>query len=64
MKKQDVSKKTEDQLLKIAKQYIWAVEKRGDLETRDCDDEEFFEISAWSLKAALTAAYELGRASK
>lgn len=62
--KKTMSKKENEQLLEIAKNYIYAVEARGDLETRDCDDEDFFETSAWSIKAALTAAYELGKASK
>jgi hypothetical protein len=34
------------------------------LETRDSDSLDFHGISVWSLRAALQAAYELGRSSK
>ncbi len=47
-------------LLKIAKNYFPAVEERGSLETRDNDHEDFFEVSVWSLKAALKEAYKAG----
>lgn len=47
-------------LLKIAKKNFSAVEERGNLETRDNDYEDFFEVSVWGLKKALEEAYKLG----
>ena len=49
------------QLVSVAQSHIPALEDRGDLEARDNDHEDFFETSVWSLKAALMAAYDLGR---
>ena len=34
------------------------------LETRNSDELDFHEVSIWSLKEALEAAYELGRRNK
>ncbi len=34
------------------------------LETRNMDSLDFHEVAAWEIKAALRAAFELGRASK
>ena len=48
----------------IAKEIIYAIEKRGGLDTRNNDDEDFIETSVWSLKAALEAAYEAGKNDK
>ena len=48
-------------LVKIAEKNIPELEGRGDLEARNNDGEDFFETSVWSLKAALIAAYELGK---
>ena len=59
-----LNKKTEAQLLKIAKEYMYAVEQRGDLEYRNCDSEDFIGVSVGSIAAVLQAAYELGKASK
>ena len=59
-----LNKKTEAQLLKIAKEYMYAVEQRGDLEYRNRDSEDFIEVSVGSIAAVLQAAYELGKASK
>lgn len=47
-------------LLKIAMKHFPAVEDRGSLETRNNDHEDFFEVSVWSLKAALEEAYKAG----
>ena len=52
------------ELVKIAQENISTLEWRDDLEEHRTDDEDFFETSVWSLKAALLAAYELGRKSK
>ena len=52
---------TIEALAKIAEENIPELEGRGDLESRNNDSEDFFETSVWSLKAALIAAYELGR---
>lgn len=56
-----ISKRTQRKLLEIAKENMYAVQERGDLETRHSDSEDFLDISVWGLKAALEAAYELGR---
>lgn len=53
----------EKKLVKIAEENIPELEGRGDLEARNNDREDFFETSVWSLKAALIAAYELGKKS-
>lgn len=50
-----------EKLVKIANQNIPELEGRKDLEARYSDDADFFETSVWSLKAALIAAYELGK---
>lgn len=48
-------------LVKIAEESIPELAGRGDLEAHNTDREDFFETSVWSLKAALIAAYELGK---
>jgi hypothetical protein len=50
----------DEKLLEIAKEYFPAVSERGSLETKNNDDEDFFEVSVWALKSALEAAYRLG----
>lgn len=52
------------ELEKIAKKYMYAVESRGDLEDRGNDEEDFIETSVWGIRQALAAAYELGKKSK
>ena len=47
--------------LEIAKKNLYAVEERGDLETRNWDGADFFEVSVWGLKKALEEAYLLGK---
>lgn len=49
------------ELLKIAKEYNYAIECRGDLEYRYNDDEDFIELSVGGIQAMLEAAYELGK---
>lgn len=58
-----LSKKESRNLVEIAKKYMYPVEKRGDLETRDNDKEDFLDVSVWGIKAALEEAYRLGRES-
>ena len=58
-----LSKKERESLVEIAKKCIYPVEVRGDLETCDNDSEDFLDVSVWSIKAALEAAYELGKES-
>ena len=58
-----LSKKERESLVEIAKKYIYPVEVRGDLETCDNDSEDFLDVSVWSIKAALEAAYKLGKES-
>lgn len=48
-------------LVKIAEENIPELEGRGDLEAKQSDSLDFFETSVWGLKAALIAAYELGK---
>ena len=49
------------QLVEIAKKNSYSIETRGDLESRRNDDEDFIELSVWSIQAMLEGAYELGR---
>lgn len=37
---------------------------RSDLETRNSDNEDFLDVSVWTLKAALEEAYKAGQDSK
>ena len=53
-----------EQLVKIAQENIIGLENRADLESHNSDDADFFEASIWDIKAALVAAYELGKKSK
>lgn len=68
MKKETIKKKPskaeEKKLVKIAIECIPELEGRQDLEPHNSDSEDFFETSVWSLKAALEAAYQLGKESK
>ena len=61
MEKRKLTKAQETQLLEIAKKNLYAVEERGDLETRNWDGADFFEVSVWELKKALEEAYLLGK---
>lgn len=56
-----LTKKEQAQILEIAKNCLWAVESRGDLEPRGWDGEDFFEVSVNGLAAALEQAYALGK---
>lgn len=47
---------------KIARETIPSLNNRPNLEPRHMDEEDFFETSVWSLKDALIAAYEAGKA--
>lgn len=58
-----LTKTEEKKLVKIATECIPELEGRKDLEPHNSDSEDFFETSVWSLKAALEAAYQLGRES-
>lgn len=49
------------QLVEIAKKHSYSIETRGDLESRHNDDEDFIEMSVWSIQAMLEEAYELGK---
>lgn len=53
-----------NELVRIARREIVPMEHRTDLETHRTDDEDFLDIAVWELKAAMTAAFELGKASK
>lgn len=48
-------------LARIARENIPSLKGREDLEARYMDELDFFDVSVWSLEAALAAAYELGR---
>jgi hypothetical protein len=49
-------------LLAIAQQHLSA--KIETLETRNSDSLDFYEVSAWGIKAALVAAYAAGWEAK
>lgn len=48
------------QLLNIAKELSYTVERRGDLESRMNDEEDFIDIAVWTLQEMLERAYQLG----
>ena len=56
-----MNKKLQRKLEKIAMENSYAIEQRGDLETRESDSEDFLDISVWSLREMLKQAYELGK---
>ena len=62
--KKNITKTEEKALLEIAKRRMASVDNRGDLEDRDCDSEDFIEVSVWSVKKALEEAYLLGKAKR
>ena len=59
-----MTEKQTDELLRVARETILAMENRTDLERRFSDEEDFLDVAVWELKAALTAAFELGKASR
>ena len=61
---QNISKKELNQLVKIAQQCLLSLEDRADLETHWSDSEDFFDASIWGFKAAMIAAYNLGKQSR
>ena len=60
-KHQELTKKERAELLAIAKEYIVAMEIRGDFERRWNDEEDFIETSVSAIETALEAAYRLGK---
>lgn len=59
-----INKTLDKKLVKIAQQSIPALETRADLEQQWSDELDFIDgVAVWEIKAALIAAYELGRAS-
>lgn len=59
-----MTKKEKAQILEMAKKEIYTVEKRGDLEQRGNDEDDFIEVGVYSLERALHQAYELGKNAK
>ena len=59
-----MTEKQTSELLRVARETILAMENRTDLERRFNDEEDFLDVAVWELKAALTAAFELGKASR
>ena len=51
-------------LLQIAMKNIVSIEDARTLETRGGDSLDFHDVSVWSLKKALLAAYEAGHQSR
>lgn len=51
-------------IVKIAQENIPGLSKRADLEPQNSDALDFVDVSVWSLKSALIAAYELGKLSQ
>ena len=59
-----INKTLDKKLVKIAQENIQALENRADLEQQMSDSLDFIDgIAVWEIKAALIAAYELGRAA-
>ena len=54
----------EKALEQIAKDADYAIEKRGGLDTRHSDGEDFIELSVWGIREMLRKAYELGKAER
>ena len=59
-----MTEKQTNELLRVARETILALEGRTDLERHFSDEEDFLDVAVWELKAALTAAFELGIASR
>lgn len=59
-----MTEKQTNELLRVARETILAMENRTDLERRFSDEEDFLDVAVWELKAALTAAFKLGKASR
>lgn len=59
-----VTKKQAAALLEIAKEASYTIERRGDLEERGWDGEDFLEVSVKSIEWMLEQAYLLGKGSK
>ena len=60
-----MSKKNLDQeLTRIANEHFVTLETRKDLERHYSNELDFHDVAVWELKAALLAAYELGRKSR
>lgn len=62
--KTELTKKELKAITEIAIKNLFAIEERGDLETRNNDEEDFLGVAIWSLKDALIEAYKLGKNSK
>ncbi len=58
------SKKEQEAILTLAKNYLTAVEFRGHLDELHNDSDDYLEIPVWELEAALLAAYEMGKNRK
>ena len=54
---QDLTKVT---LEEIAMDASYALAERGDLDTRNNDDEDFISIPVWAIRRMLEGAYEKG----
>lgn len=59
-----VTEKQAKALLEIAKNAAYAIEKRGDLEYRMSDSEDFIEVSVGSIETMLEQAFLLGKAAR
>lgn len=60
----NITKKQAKALLEIAKNAAYAIEKRGDLEYRMNDSEDFIEVSVGSIEEMLEQAFLLGKAAR
>lgn len=49
------------ELVKIAQKKIPSLNGREDLEARNMDELDFYDVAVWCLKDALIAAYQLGK---
>lgn len=63
--KKSLTEAEEKAIFEIAKQHIYGLENREDLEQKYSDSLDFIDdVSVWCLKAALIAAYNLGKAQR
>ena len=64
MKNSERGTEIDKKLEQIAMDADYTLEKRGGLDTRRNDGEDFVELSVWGIREMLRKAYELGCDSK
>lgn len=56
-----INPKIMKKLERIAMDHSVSVERRGGLEIRDNDDDDYVELSVWSIQTIIAEAYILGK---